>query len=148
MFSAEDRDYLKNQRLARIATVGKKSQPDVAPVGYEFDGEYFYVSGLRLEATLKYKNIRDNPRVALVIDDLESVDPWKPRGIKLHGTADLVQRTGSIGEGEYLRIRPETVWSWGIEEETLRAGTAVMKRSTRKGSKTLTFSRRGSPGAA
>ncbi|HEX9196809.1 MAG TPA: pyridoxamine 5'-phosphate oxidase family protein [Candidatus Bathyarchaeia archaeon] len=34
---------MKSQRLARIATVSNKGQPDVVPVGFEFDGQYFWV---------------------------------------------------------------------------------------------------------
>jgi PPOX class F420-dependent enzyme/OxyR family protein len=92
MFSEKDRNYLKRQRLARIATVSKQSQPDVAPVGYEFDGEYFYVGGRSMTTTFKYKNVKANPKVAIVVDDLESVDPWRPRGIRVHGTGELVHR--------------------------------------------------------
>jgi len=116
MFSEKDRNYLKSQRLPRIATVSKQSQPDVAPVGYEFDGEYFYIGGRSMTATFKYKNVKANPKVALVVDDLESVDPWKPRGIRVQGTGELVHRRGYAGEGEYIRIRPQKVRSWGINK--------------------------------
>ena len=116
MFSAEEIEYLKTQRLARIATVSKQGQPDVAPVGFEFDGEHFYVGGRNPGKTLKYKNVAGgNGLVALVVDDLESVKPWKPRGLKIHGTAEFVERAGYAGSGTYLRITPKKSWSWGIE---------------------------------
>ncbi len=56
-----------------------------------------------------------NNRVALAIDDLESVDPWRPRGIKIYGTAEVVERKGMFGPGKYVRITPTTSWSWGIK---------------------------------
>ena len=37
-FTDEESAYLRSQRLARIATVAPDGQPDVVPVGYEFDG--------------------------------------------------------------------------------------------------------------
>jgi pyridoxamine 5'-phosphate oxidase family protein len=37
-FTEEEITYLRTQRLARIATVSADGQPDVAPVGYQFDG--------------------------------------------------------------------------------------------------------------
>ena len=46
IFSQTEIQYLKSQRIARIATVSvssediKSMQPDVMPVGYDFDGEY------------------------------------------------------------------------------------------------------------
>jgi pyridoxamine 5'-phosphate oxidase family protein len=45
-FSDEEVAYLRSQRLARIATVSPDGQPDVVPVGYQFDGTHFYVGGL------------------------------------------------------------------------------------------------------
>ena len=72
MFSEKEIGYLKSQRLARIATTSEDMQPDVAPVGFDFDGTYFYVGGINLPTTLKYKNVQKNPKVSLVIDDLES----------------------------------------------------------------------------
>lgn len=124
MFSEKEIAYLKSQRLARVATTSKESQPDVAPVGFDFDGTYFYVGGRNLPQTLKYKNIQNNPKVSLVIDDLESINPWGPRGIKIHGIADLTTRQGYAGAGTYIRIKPKEKWSWGIEEPA-----SVMKKS-------------------
>jgi hypothetical protein len=43
LLSKPEVDYLKTLRLARIATVNDKDQPDVVPVGFEFDREYFWV---------------------------------------------------------------------------------------------------------
>src|SRR2546421_13089392 len=84
VFSEAETQYLKSQRLARIATVSSKGQPDVVPVGFEFDGKYFWVGSHSQEIfhrTLKYHNVKNGNRlVALTIDDLESIDPWKPRG--------------------------------------------------------------------
>ena len=133
MFSEKEIAYLKSQRLARVATVSKEAQPDVAPVGFDFDGTYFYVGGVNLPKTLKYKNIQNNPKVSLVIDDLESINPWRPRGIKVHGIADLTTRRGYVGAGTYIRIKPKEKWSWGIEEPAIREGKSVMKKSKATG---------------
>ncbi len=129
MFSDQELAYLGSQRLARIATVSADSQPDVAPVGFEFDGKRFYVGGVNLARTAKYKNVRANPRVALVIDDLASADPWTPRGIKIHGSARIVNHQGRLGAGEYLEIAAATHWSWGIEGPVFRDGKPVIKKA-------------------
>ena len=129
MFSAQEVAYLHTQRLARIATVSAHGQPDVAPVGFEFDGTHFYIGGLEMRKTLKYKNVQGNPRVALVVDDVVSTTPWTPRGIKVHGRAEIVSRRGPGGPGEYLRITPEKYWSWGIEQPVFQDGQAVLKRT-------------------
>ena len=116
MFTQKETEYIKSQHLARIATVSTEGQPDVTPVGFDFDGSVFYVGGHNLQKTRKFRNIQsgDN-KVALVVDDLVSIDPWRPRGIRIYGTADSVERNGHLGPGTYLRIKPEISWSWGLE---------------------------------
>lgn len=117
MFSEAELNYLKSQRLARLATVSPKGQPTADAVGFEFDGARFYIGGLNLPGTRKYKNvIAGNTKVSLIIDDLESVQPWKPRQIKVHGLAEVVERDGQFGHKEYLAITPTVSWSFGIEE--------------------------------
>jgi pyridoxamine 5'-phosphate oxidase family protein len=118
MFNKDELKFLKSQFLVRIATATPKGKPNVAPVGFEFDGKYFYVGSVKqeiLRSTPRYVNIENgNKQVAMVIDDLVSVDPWKPRGIRVNGVADVVERKGEFGKGEYIRIKPKLSWSWGL----------------------------------
>ena len=117
MFSEQELAFLQAQPLARIATVDHDGQPTVDVVGFQFDGTRFYVGGHQLETTRKYKNIAaGNRKVSLIIDDLKSLSPWQPRGIRVHGIAEVVQRQGHLGPGSYLAITPVVSWSWGIEE--------------------------------
>jgi pyridoxamine 5'-phosphate oxidase family protein len=129
MFSELERAYLRSQRLARIATVSPTVQPDVAPVAYEFDGTHLYVGGLSMTRTLKYRNARANPRVAIVVDDAGE-GPRAPRGVKVHGTATLEEREGPRGPRPVLKITPAAHWSWGIESPTFREGTPVINKTT------------------
>jgi pyridoxamine 5'-phosphate oxidase family protein len=115
LFSEKEVEYLKSQRLARIGTASKDGVPDVAPVGFDFDGKYFYVGGIHLTKTHKYKNVVKNPQVSLVIDDLKSIEPWHPRFIKIFGTGDLVTRNGYAGQATYIRITPKHKISWGLD---------------------------------
>jgi pyridoxamine 5'-phosphate oxidase family protein len=116
MFTEKESDYLNSQRLSRIATVDPTGQPDVTPVGFEFDGNVFYIGGHNFSNTRKYKNVQaGHNKIALVVDDLRSIDPWYPRGIRIYGTAELVEREGRLGHGVYLRITPQVSWSWNVE---------------------------------
>jgi pyridoxamine 5'-phosphate oxidase family protein len=115
MFSEEEVDYLRSQRLARLATVDANGQPTVDTVGFQFDGECFFIGGRNLPTTRKYRNLAaGNQQVALIVDDLASTDPWTPRGIKIHGVAEIVTRDGMFGPGDYIAIAPRISWSWGI----------------------------------
>jgi pyridoxamine 5'-phosphate oxidase family protein len=143
LFSQKEMDYLNSQRLARIATAAAPTlseeagsvQPDVVPVGYDFDGDCFYVGGMNLLKSTKYKNVLHNNKVAIVIDDLKSVDPWDPRGMKIYGTADIVIRQGGYmdrtghSNPRYIRISPKKKWSWGIDEPIFVEGRFNVKRA-------------------
>ena len=43
IYSEPEIQYLKSQRLARIATATRQGKPDLSPVAFEFDGMHFYV---------------------------------------------------------------------------------------------------------
>ena len=131
MFSAPEVEYLKTQRLARIATVSPTGQPDVVPVAFEFDGKFFYVGSHSQDIfhrTRKYKNVRDGNRmVALTVDDMESIDPWRPRAVKVYGSAEITEHDGIFGPGKYLRITPKISWSWGIHGLKAKEGQWSVK---------------------
>jgi pyridoxamine 5'-phosphate oxidase family protein len=123
MFSEQEQAFLQVQPLARIATVATDGQPTVDAVGFEFDGARFYIGGHRFQASRKYQNVETgNTKVSLIIDDLKSIQPWQPRGIRIYGIAEIVERDGHLGPGIYLSITPKVSWSWGIESQERKAG--------------------------
>ena len=125
VFTDEELEYLSSQRLARIATVSAKGEPDAATVGFRVDGDEVVVGGLDNTKTRKYWNVKATGRASLVVDDLASVDPWRPRMVKVTGTATI----GADDRGKpTIRIRPETVWSFGISESGRAGGFSQLKR--------------------
>ena len=130
-FTDEEQEYLRSQRLARIATVGVDGQPDVVPVGFEFDGTFLFVSGIDLVRTRKFRNVSDgNTKVALVVDDLVSVDPWTPRFLRVYGNADVVERSGQFRTGTYLRITPTVSWSFNVAGQPFNYNRDIKVRRT------------------
>jgi pyridoxamine 5'-phosphate oxidase family protein len=110
-FTDEEIAYIKSQPLARIATVAPDGRPDVAAVGFEFDNTHFYIGGFNPTNTRRSRNVRNgNHHVALVIDDVKSIQPWTPRFIRIYGTAELVDRAGQ----QILKITPTTSWSGNL----------------------------------
>jgi pyridoxamine 5'-phosphate oxidase family protein len=82
-FTNDEMEFLRSHGIARLATSGDGAQPDVVPVACEFDGTYFWVggSGQSVLSTRKVRNVRAGRcKVALVVDDLPSFDPFVPRG--------------------------------------------------------------------
>jgi pyridoxamine 5'-phosphate oxidase family protein len=113
VFTAAETDYLRGQRMARLATASPTGQPDVAAVTFVLDGDSIVSGGFDITKTVRYGNLLKNPRAVIVIDDLESVDPWTPRGVKVRGAAAVEEHRSGLR----IRITPEVIWSWGINPD-------------------------------
>ena len=130
-FTSAEISYLQSQRLGRIATVGPDGQPHVVPVGFRYnpDQDTIDVGGHDFAKRKKFRDVQKNPRVAIVIDDLASVDPWTARGIEIRGEAQVLMTGGSgIGRGfdsEMFRIKPKRIVSWGIEGDRTFSARSV-----------------------
>jgi len=109
-FTEDEVAFLTQSRLARVATASREGQPHVVPVVYEFDGIAFYFAGWNLEKSLKFRNLLENEKVALVIDDVVTVSPWRPRGLEVRGVAEM----GKEGDRSYVKVTPLVKRSWGF----------------------------------
>lgn len=114
VFTPAEVQYLKSQPLMRFASASLSGRPDVAPVVFEVDGDDIVTAGFDITHTVRYRNIQSNPRVSVVVDDLASVEPWSPRGIKIIGTAVIEIVAGS----PRFRISPSVIISWAINDTT------------------------------
>lgn len=122
VFTTAELAYLASQPLMRFATSSLAGKPDVAPVIFEVDGDDILTAGFDITRTVRYRNIQANPRATVVIDDLASVKPWAPRGVKIIGSAAVEQGSS----GPRFRIAPEVIISWGINDPT--PGVPAMER--------------------
>ena len=112
-FGAAELDYLLGERrLGRIATVGKDGTPHVVPVGWSYNREHdsIDVGGRDFEQTKKFRDVARSGRAAIVIDDLASTSPWRPRAVAVRGPAEAIHEPRPL-----IRIYPERVRSWGLE---------------------------------
>ena len=119
VFSKDELDYLADRRLGRLATIGADGLPHVVPLGWSYNPalDPIDVGGRDLARTRKFRNVRANPKVALVIDDV--LPPWRPRCVMVRGEAEaLEEATSADGErlGPIIRIHPTQVISWGLDE--------------------------------
>jgi pyridoxamine 5'-phosphate oxidase family protein len=99
-FSEAELEFLRSQRLARLATVSPSGWPQVVPVMYELteDGR-----GFEFDADgVKLRNLTAEPRAALVVDGM-----GPKRGITVQG------RCRVIGH-ERARLDPVRRFSWGF----------------------------------
>lgn len=120
--SAAERDYLTGQRLGRLATVDARGQPQNNPVGFFLNDELgvIDIGGRAMGQTKKFRNVRSNPLVSLVVDDLASVRPWHVRGVEIRGHAEALtdwQPPYPYYSREAIRIHPARIISWGLGED-------------------------------
>ncbi len=112
VFSETELQYLTGGRqLGRIATVGADGTPHVVPVTWIHNAasDTIDITGYELEDSKKFRDVARSGRVAIVIDDLESTDPWKPRGVEIRGQGEAIARPTPL-----IRIHPERIISWGL----------------------------------
>ncbi|MEV0847413.1 PPOX class F420-dependent oxidoreductase [Streptomyces sp. NPDC049954] len=121
-FSEAERAYLASQRLGRMATTDPQGMPQANPVGFfpQEDGTIL-IGGYAMGRSKKWRNLRANPKIALVVDDILSEVPWQVRGVEIRGHAELLTGPHDLGahlSEELIRVHPEWVHSWGLEEES------------------------------
>ena len=115
--------YLESQPLGRLATIQPDGSPQVKPVGFRYNPELgtVDVTGFKMSASQKYRNVSRDGRAALVIDDIASTQPWRVRFLEIRGRAEAVPGdSDNDGDGpsdaSVIRLHPGRVLSFGIEE--------------------------------
>lgn len=121
IFSTAELEFLRGQRLARLATIGPDGAPQVRPVGFAVDPETgsIDIPGLDNPSTQKWRNVVADGRVALVVDDVV-VEPWTPRALEIRGVAEALADVVPAGmpwaAPGVIRIRPQRILVFGIEQ--------------------------------
>src|SRR5699024_3045773 len=84
LFLAED------GTLGRLATVDPDGTPPVVPLGYNYNSlhDTIDIGGYNFASTRKFANVRANPAVSFVVDDV--LPPWHPRAVQVRGRAEAL----------------------------------------------------------
>ena len=121
VFSLQERAYLEQDgHLGRLATIAPDGSPHVVPVGWRYNPELDTVDIGGRDAdefvrTQKFRNVKANPKVGFVVDDV--LPPWRPRCVTIRGRAEAIDETAPDGRRiSLIRITPEKVTSWGVPD--------------------------------
>lgn len=116
VFTDTELEYLSSQRLGRLGTVTPKGSPQVRPVRFAYNAELgtIDIGGKAMAGSRKLRNVESNPKVSLVLDDLASIDPWRPRGLEIRGEGEAL----STDAGAMIRIHPHRILAWGLDPES------------------------------
>ncbi len=95
-WTEDTRRFLETHRVGHLATAGADGAPHVVPVCYALDDDalYFVADAKRKRGParelLRLRNLRANPRAALVVDDYD--DDWtRLAWVLVRGRATLVE---------------------------------------------------------
>ena len=127
VFTNAEVDYLRSQSLGRLATVDPKHRPHVVPVSFRYNPETdtIDIGGHGFASRKKWRDAHHNPWVAVVVDDIASLDPWQVRGIEIRGKVEILESGGkTIRAGfddEMFRVRPGRIVSWGLEGDSFQS---------------------------
>lgn len=124
--TAAEREYLAGQPLGRLATAQPNGTLQVAPVVFRYNSttETIDIAGHGMAKTRKFRNVAENGRAGFVVDDLASVDPWRPRFLEIRGHAEAIAEPtdsayadfdGGI-DGAIIRIHPQRIISFSVND--------------------------------
>jgi pyridoxamine 5'-phosphate oxidase family protein len=122
-FKSHELDFLRHAELGRLATIQPDGTPQNSPVGFTYNDELgtIDIAGYRMSKSQKYRNISRNDKVAFVVDDITSRDPWRVRCLEIRGTAEPAKVTLPPGEDHLdaaiIRITPRRIISFGIDDQ-------------------------------
>jgi nitroimidazol reductase NimA-like FMN-containing flavoprotein (pyridoxamine 5'-phosphate oxidase superfamily) len=85
-------DFIKSQKILRLATIGPNGNPHIAPVWYDYINGKFYIG--TNTRTVKAKNVKNNPKVSFCID--VGVNSPEIFGIMGIGKAQLILGTERV----------------------------------------------------
>ena len=107
LLSQDERQFLSQQRVARLATADRHAVPHVVPVCFALSQTTLYitidekpkrVAGSSLK---RLRNIAENPAVALVVDRYD--EDWSLLGwVMLHGQAEVLTDGTEHGDAQQL----------------------------------------------
>ena len=128
----QELEYLRGQRLGRLATLPSDGYPQNNPVGFFLNEELgtIDIGGHGMGRSRKFHSVQVNSKVSLVVDDIASVQPWQVRGIEIRGDAEALtdQEPPMAGfSRELIRIRPRRIRAWGLDGNSFSSSARTVK---------------------
>ncbi len=119
-FTKLELEYLASQRLGRLATMAPDGFPQNNPVGFFIDADRgtIDIGGHAMGSSRKFQSVQTYPKVSFVVDDIQSLQPWRVRGVEIRGEAQALSDQEPPAPGfsrEIIRIRPRRIRAWGLD---------------------------------
>lgn len=93
-FPPDVESILHNEKFAYVGLCSK-GQSHVTPVIFVYDGKYIYVA--ISVASAKYKIVKKNPKVSILVDMRDSSNPMRNRAVMIRGKALILGEITPLG---------------------------------------------------
>jgi pyridoxamine 5'-phosphate oxidase family protein len=123
IFTPAELDYLASQPLGRLATAQPDGTLQVNPVGFRYNAETgtIDIGGFVMSTSRKFRNVADNGRVAFVVDDITSTDPWRVRCLDIRGVGEAIAEPDGVprtadNDPAIIRVHPRRIIALAVED--------------------------------
>src|SRR3984957_14243749 len=143
-----ERRFLARQPLGHLATIGPDGTPQVKPLGFTYNPTLgtIDIAGFNMGGSAKYRNIRANPNVAFVVDEVTEDSMEGAHFLEIRGVAETAVGThdpqGHLAP-EIIRVHPRRIISFHADPDhpgfeardvtPVRLGNAVALRARHRG---------------
>jgi hypothetical protein len=120
-FPPDVESILHNERFAYVGLC-LKGQSHVTPVIFVYDGKYIYVA--ISVASTKYRIIKENPKVSILVDMRDPTNPMRNRAVMIRGNGIIL---GEISVFGILRMYIYGLWMLRVRSLFARKYPRYMK---------------------
>jgi pyridoxamine 5'-phosphate oxidase family protein len=105
-----------------LATVGPNGTPQVKPLGFTYNSTLgtIDIAGFNMARSAKYRNVRTNPDVAFVVDEVTESTMEGAHFLEIRGVARTAMGTRDLHghlAPEIIRIHPRRVVSFNVDPD-------------------------------
>jgi pyridoxamine 5'-phosphate oxidase family protein len=114
--------FLARQARGHLATLGPNGNPQVKPLGFTYNPTLgtIDIAGFKMGGSAKYRNVRANPHVAFVVDEVTEESMDGAHFLEIRGVAETTIGTHDL-QGhlapEIIRIHPRRIVSFNVDPE-------------------------------
>ena len=121
-FTEAEQRFMARQTRGHLATIGSDGIPQVKPLGFTYNAALgtIDIAGYNMASSAKYRNVRSNPHVAFVVDEVTAPTMEGAHFLEVRGNAETAVGShdpkGHLAP-EIIRIYPRRVISFNVDSE-------------------------------
>jgi pyridoxamine 5'-phosphate oxidase family protein len=119
-FTDAEQQFLGRQAHGHLATIDPDGRPQVKPLGFTYNASLgtIDIAGYKMASSAKYRNIRSNPHVAFVVNEVTAPTMEGAHFLEIRGNAEATvgahDPSGHLAP-EIIRIHPRRVISFNVD---------------------------------